>query len=120
MAARLSTSSTNNAANRRSSRYTQGGTTDVYQNRLGFWERRILEQQDDDMVITLLSDEDRRPDLVAFKMYGKAELQWLVLQYNNIVDVETEFTTGTEIRLPNQRRVNLDILTQPVGGNPVK
>lgn len=120
MTSRLSTSTTNNAVNRRNSRYTQGGLTDRYPNRLGFWDRRELKKSDTDFTVTLQPDEDRRPDIVAYRVYGKAELQWLVLQYNTIVDIETEFTAGTEIRLPDPRRVNLDILTQPIGGNRIE
>ena len=117
MTSRLSTSKTNNAVNRRNSRYTQGGTTDRYPNRLGFWDRRSIPESDTDITVVIQTSEDRRPDLVAYNIYGQSELQWLVLQYNNIVDIETEFTAGTEIRLPEPRRVTLDILTQPVGGN---
>ena len=118
MATRLSTSRTNNAVLAKESRYVQGGLTDRYPTRLGWWERRALRKSDTDITIIVQPGEDRRPDLVAAKAYGKANLQWLVLQYNAIVDIETEFTAGTEIRLPNPRRLALDILTQQVGGTP--
>lgn len=120
MASRLSTSRTNNVTQLRESRYVQGGTTDRFPNRVGWWERKPLPKSDTDITIIIESSEDRRPDLVAARVYGKANLQWLVLQYNAIVDIETEFTTGTEIRLPQPRRVALDILTQQTGGNRVR
>ena len=118
--AQTSTSRTNNAVELKESRYVQGGTTDRYRNRLGWWERKLFSYEDTDITITLLPSEAGRPDLVAARIYGKATLAWLVLQYNNIVDIETEFTTGTEIRLPSQRRVTLDVMTQPTGGNRVE
>lgn len=119
MATRTSTERTNNATELKESRYVQGGTTDRYRARLGWWERKLLPQNDTDIKLTLQPSEDRRPDLVAARIYGKATLAWIVLQYNTIVDVETEFTTGTEIRLPSVRRVTLDIMTQPTGGKRI-
>lgn len=115
--ANTSTSRTNNSTELRESRYVQGGTTNRHPNRLGWWERKIFEQQDTDITVTILPNEVGRPDLMATRIYGKANLAWLVLQYNNIVDIETEFTVGKELRLPSVRRVTLDIMTQPTGGN---
>ena len=60
--------------------------------------------------------EATRPDIIAFNAYGDANLAWLVLQYNNIVDNVTELTEGTEIRLPQKQRVSLSILTGSTGG----
>lgn len=108
------------AAKGPSSRYTQGGTTDVYPTRLGWWERRKVEQDDSDIVLTIRPDEDRRPDLIAFNVYERPHLGWVVLQYNSIVDTETELTIGKTIRLPSLRRLTLDILSRPVGGNIIE
>lgn len=108
-----------NPANSSTSRYTQGGEVDVYPNRLGWWERRHIPKSDSDMTIVVRASEDRRPDLIAYNMYQRADLAWLVLQYNNIVDPEVELRTGATLRLPTQRRVTLDILSQRVGGKTV-
>jgi len=116
MAAKTSTSRTNNSVNNHKSRYTQGGLTDRYPNRLGWWERRDIPEDDTDITITVTPAEDRRPDLIAYNMYGQSVLAWVVLQFNNIVDIQTELKTGTEIRLPTQRRLMLDILNQSTGG----
>lgn len=119
MAFTTSTSRTNNSTEWRNSRYVQGGETDRFQKRLGWWERRAIPRQDDDLRIVVGAEEAQRPDLIANRVYGKANLAWLVLQYNNIVDEKTELTISTELRLPTQRRVILDILTNPTGGVPV-
>ena len=34
---------------------------------------------------------DDRPDNVAFKVYGDSSLDWIVLQSNNIVNIQTEW-----------------------------
>ena len=108
-----------NSTEIRNSRYVQGGSTDRYTNRLGWWERIELPQQDDDIRYQIDKRVEGRPDLIAHQMYGKVNWMWLVLHYNNIVDVETELTAGTEIRLPTANRVMMSIITSPVGGNPV-
>lgn len=116
---KTSTSRTNNATEIRDSRYVQGGTTDRYSNRLGWWERKLFTESDTDITVTIYPNEEHRPDLLAERVYGKSTLMWLVLQYNSIVDIQTEFTTGTQLRLPSQRRVSLDIMSQATGGNRI-
>lgn len=109
-----------NSTGNQDSRYVQGGETDRYPTRLGWWERRLFNKRNDDIVVTIQTNEARRPELVANRVYGKATYAWLVLQYNNIVDINTEFLPGVELRLPNERRVALGIMTNPTGGVRVK
>jgi hypothetical protein len=108
------------STDQRLSRYVQGGLTDKFSDRVGWWERFVWERQNDDIIHVISSIQDRRPSLVAKLFYGQERLTWLVLQYNNIVDIETEFRTGTEIRLPTQLRVFSQITTQPVGGKVIR
>lgn len=111
---------TSNATDSKSSRYVNGGTTDRYPNRLGWWERRPLEHSDDDIRFTIDKTSEARPDIIAFQVYGKALYYWVVLQYNNIVDIQEELTAGTEIRLPRYTRLILSIMNKKTGGNPVE
>lgn len=111
---------TTNSARSTSGRYTQGGLTDRYRNRLGWWERFPLGRQNDDIRFTITPQYNGRPDLVAYRIYKKATLAWLVLQYNNIVDINTEFVTGKTIFLPTPRRAQVTILANTTGGNPVE
>lgn len=106
------------SVNKRNSRYVQGGTTTTFPLRLGWWERLTMEQSDDDLFVVITSRQDRRPDLIAFDYYQKAELGWVVLQYNNIADINEELTAGTTIRLPQPERVFFDMLNRPTGGVP--
>ena len=93
----------------RSSRYTQGGITDTFGNRLGWWERAEIATSEDDIAYTISSGESGRADLIAFRLYKQAKLGWLVLQYNNIVDPATELTIGKTLTLPTPTRVALTI-----------
>lgn len=106
------------SVNKRNSRYVQGGTTTTFPRRLGWWDRRVMEKDDDDLFITVSTRQDRRPDIIAFDMYGKPELAWVVLQFNNIVDIQLELRAGAELRLPTADRVFFDMLNRPTGGVP--
>lgn len=98
-------------------RYVQGGETDIFQNRLGWWERREIVQDDNDVRFVLESQHEGRPDIIAYEQWGKPKLAWLVLQYNTILDPTTELVKGKTIRLPSEVRVTTEILTQGTGGN---
>lgn len=113
---RINTNSTESTI----SRYTQGGLTDRYQTRLGWWERFVIEKQPDDIRFIISSEYEARPDLVAYQLYRRATLQWLVLQYNNIVDINTEFVSGKIILLPTPQRVQVSILANITGGRLIK
>ena len=89
----------------RNSRYSQGGTVDVDGNRLGWWERIVFQKSPLDVTLTITKKYARRPDLLAIDMYGKANLQWFVLQFNNISDINEDFIEGKVITLPTKSRL---------------
>ena len=92
-------------------RYVQGGKVDDYGNRLGWWERRVFPTSDTDVEFTVISRYNRRPDLLAYDLYGKATLQWFILQYNNISDITT-FEHGLTITLPTRSRLFSELLSK--------
>lgn len=96
----------------RDSRYVQGGLTEKRGSRVGWWDRFPIPRAEDDIALTITPKYNRRPDLLAYDVYGKTTLTWLVLQYNNINDVNVEFATGSQITLPSVRRVMTEILTK--------
>ena len=104
----------------KNTRYVQGGLTDVYPTRIGWWERYPMEFREDDIIYTIPPEHSLRPDKVAHAFYGRSSYMWIVLQYNSIVDINLEFVTGKEIRIPPMERVTFDILNKNTGGNPVK
>ena len=93
-------------------RYLQGGVTTVNGNRLGWWERKIFAKSLMDIPFTLIRKYDRRPDILALDMYGKSNLMWFILQYNNISDVNVEFVAGAVIMLPTKGRLTTELLTK--------
>lgn len=98
---------------KRKSRYIQGGETDLKKKKLGWWERFIDIPQDDitDIIIDVTPDYANRPDLIAFDHYRDANLAWIILQYNNIIDVKEELVAGTTITIPSQQRVYYSIMS---------
>lgn len=92
-------------------RYIQGGVTDDLNTRLGWWERKVFPKSPTDVTLTLTARYNRRPDLLAFDLYGKAGLQWFILQYNTISDV-TEFGQGTVLIVPTRARLFSELLTR--------
>lgn len=110
-----------NSSKNRNSRYVQGSTSiDQYNNRLGWCERKVFEKSFTDITVTILPNEEHKPDFLAYRVYGRESLMWLVLQYNNIVDITEEFIAGVELVLPSPDRVMREILTKGTGSNVIK
>lgn len=81
-------------------RHSKGGKLDAD----GFFQPYNFSKSLDDMKIVLSRSYHKRPDKVAFDVYGRQDLSWFVLQYNNIIDV-SEFIETLEITLPNPKRL---------------
>lgn len=103
----------------RDGRYVQGGNVERFTDRLGWWERRVFSSSPTDVVVTIDPKYNGRPDLMAFDAYGKPWLAWIILQYNNIVDINVEFVQGRVIKLPTVGRINREFLTKPQYVSPL-
>lgn len=93
-------------------RYIQGGSVESFPKRIGWWERKPMAFTDSDVDYDIIPKYNKRPDLLAFDLYGSARLMWLVLQFNTIIDINTEFITGRKIRLPLRSRVYSELLAR--------
>ena len=91
-------------------RYGYGGGVVDLGNRLGWWERENIPKSVTDTSITIAPKYNKRPDLLAFDLYGNSTLMWVLLQFNNIVDVNAEFVTGAVLTVPSKTRVFTEIL----------
>lgn len=96
----------------RNTRYSQGGTTEVISQRLGWWERKIFPKSPMDVTLVITRKYAYRPDVMAYDMYGKATLAWFILQYNNISDINIDFAEGITIVLPTRDRLFGELLTR--------
>lgn len=93
-------------------RYACGGYTTVVGNKLGWWERKIFAQSSSDITLSLVRKYAHRPDLLSYDVYGRSDLQWFIMQYNNISDVTTEFVEGTTVILPTGARLFGEMLVK--------
>lgn len=98
------------------SRYVQGGLTEVYPDRIGWWDRYNFPTDVTDFEFTIPIKYHMRPDLLAFDLYGRSDYWYIVLQYNNIVDLTEEFVAGKQLILPSQHRVMMNMLNNKPGG----
>lgn len=99
--------------NRKKSRIVQGGTATTTNDKISWVERRNINQQTDPLerkykltVVTV-----NRIDMLANMFYGNTELEWIILQYNNIVDI-SDLSVGDEIAIPSVTYVNRMILNK--------
>ena len=76
--------------------------TPVKQNYLDILKIRAVSAESDDFLYTIQPQYSRRPDLLAFDVYGDAGLWWVFIQRNLDVlqDPVLDFVPGKKIYLP--------------------
>lgn len=100
-----------NSFNSKNSRYRFGGQTALRKpGQLGWWDRGNVRKNSSftDITLTITPRYAGRPDLVAYDYLGSTTYMWLVLQYNNIVDINEEFVVGKELQLPAAESLSLN------------
>jgi hypothetical protein len=50
--------------------------------------------------------EDQRPDLICDNIYGNTDYWWILVQFNDIVDVFTELKEGMVLKVPSVKDIN--------------
>jgi Base plate wedge protein 53 len=77
-------------------------TTELNGEHLDTWRARIIPKEADDIVYTIKPQHALRPDLLAYDLYGDANLWWVfaVRNPNTIEDPVYDFQTGVTIFLP--------------------
>jgi len=98
----------------RGGRMVQGGVVELKGNRIGWWERAVFTKSPTDIPYTITAKYAHRPDLLAFDLYGRATLQWFIMQYNTVSDLYGDFNEGTVILLPTRSRLFGELLSKSV------
>ena len=103
-----------NSLRKRTSRLLQGGETEVFENRLGWYEKRndIEKDRYDDITFTITKRFEYKPWLLSQIYYDREDLDCVILEYNNIVDIMEEFVVGRTIKIPPKNRVNYSLITK--------
>lgn len=78
--------------------------TPITNNYLSFLSIRPVSAEPDDILYTISSQYNYRPDLLAFDLYDTPKLWWVFAQRNMDVlkDPVFDFVAGTSIYLPKQ------------------
>jgi hypothetical protein len=79
-------------------------TTPIEGTYLGLMRNRRIPKLADDVSFIITDTYNLRPDLLAFDLYGDAQLWWVFANRNpnTLVDPLGDFTAGTLIYLPKQ------------------
>lgn len=74
---------------------------------LDHWAPRNIRQSIDDELITIPSEYEHRPDLMAYKLYENSNLWWVfsVINPNIIKDPIWDFKSGLSIYVPTRQRM---------------
>lgn len=99
--------------NRKKSRIVQGGSATFDGSKIGWIERRSINSSNDpnetNYIITV--ENVNRIDKLAQFYYGSVELEWVILQYNDIVDI-SDLMIGDVIKIPSNGFVQSMILNK--------
>ena len=108
---------TPSSAKRKDTRLVQGGSSTINKKSVGWWERdpNFVSYADDDIIIySLPVIYDGRPDLLSYDLYDNNNLEWVILQFNRIVDINEEFVAGVRLRVPSRNRLYTSLLVKSV------
>jgi len=98
-------------------RYVSGGTSEMGQNSIEWWERNNFSAAPDDIVYMVEQKFSGRLDLIAALFLGDPHYWWVLAQYNNILDPFSEIVAGARIAIPSSSRLEV-ILSGKTGGIP--
>lgn len=89
------------------SRYTNGIVVDNRSGKsfLSLRKPLVLAEDSGDIFVEITQDLVNRPDLVAFKSYGDADLWWVIYEFNGIRDPLFDLKMGQILRIPRLERV---------------
>jgi hypothetical protein len=89
---------------RKTSPYFNTRQNELYLELLGI---RPVPSEPDDFLYTIEAQYRHRPDLLAYDLYGKAELWWIFVQRNMsiIKDPIYDFEPGVQIYLPKKSNI---------------
>lgn len=100
---------------KRDCRLVQGGVVEQSYDKLKWWEREIYTtNHPDDVEFKITTEYQNRPDLISFLFYGVAKYDWLILQYNNIIDIVDELSVGKTIIIPSMTRVTEELTSKVI------
>lgn len=86
------------------SRYVNTPNKDYY---LDLWNPVTIDASANDIVLTISSAHDKRPDLLSASLYGTPRYWWVfaIRNKNILIDPIFDFKAGTVISVPTKDRI---------------
>ncbi|WP_300760180.1 hypothetical protein [Janthinobacterium sp.] len=106
-----------NSTKIRKSRYCSGGTSEVSEGLIEWWERNIYEVTPGDTLYRVDSKTAHKIHIIADIFLNDQSLWWVIAQYNNILDPWGEIVEGAQIAIPSLEKVETMLAGRP-GGVP--
>jgi len=97
------------------SRYVGGGTTEIADGKIEWWDRNIFPADNTDIYYAVENIYAGRIDKIATAFYGEDRYWWVIAQFNNILDPLTEIVAGRVLMIPTKDRLSL-MLSSKQGG----
>lgn len=104
--------------NKKNGRYVLGGQTEVSAGFVEWWEPVDMPKDPSDIGYYLEAKYVGRPDLLAFAWFGDVGLEWVIPQFNNILDPAEELVEGKFLLIPSREKLNSIQSNIKVGGIP--
>jgi len=108
-----------NSTMNRNSRYVAGGTTEVNEFALEWWDRITISLDPTDTTYVVEKKFAGRLDLITAVFLGEQNVAnwWVVAMMNNILDPYTEVYEGRVLYIPTRERMS-SLLNGRLGGEP--
>jgi hypothetical protein len=97
------------------SRYVHGGSTEIANDRVEWWEKKSFPSDETDQIYVVENIYEGNPQAISTVFYGEPRYWWFIAQFNNILDPVTEITAGRILSIPTKDRMIL-MLTGRQGG----
>jgi len=106
-----------NSTRVRYSRYVSGGSTEVNQTALEWWERSLLTTDSTDTLYVVEKKFEHRLDLIAALFLDEPRYWWIIAMLNNMLDPHAETVEGVILNIPTRERAKA-LLSGKLGGEP--
>lgn len=71
--------------------------------RCGFYTNKLKDKSSEyDEIYEVPVEHEHRLDLISYKFYGTATLDWAIADANNLSDPIKDVTVGTKLRIPSR------------------
>lgn len=101
----------NSTYNLKNGRYVLGGSTEVSEFALEWWNKVDLKKDPTDLIYIMETKYEGKPHMLGYVFYGDDGLSWIIYQYNSILDPFEELVTGKLLLIPTLERIKKELIS---------